>query len=116
MKRKRLLSLLVLLMAAVTGAWAKTYTVTFGGFGNNAMNRSVTYPSMPQEITNIGGIEFIWMKCLEVIWGDLKTYLSPAAATGRLAPSATGPMIMIIMFYTATSPSPVQHPLPPHTP
>ncbi len=53
--RKKLLSLLALLMVAVTGAWAKTYTVTFGGFGNNAMNRSVTYNSMPQEITNING-------------------------------------------------------------
>ena len=56
MKRK-LLSLLVLLMTAVTGAWAKTYTVTFGGFGNNAMNTSVDYPSMPQEITYINGFE-----------------------------------------------------------
>ena len=56
-KRKRLLSLLVLLMTAVTGAWAKTYTVTFGGFGNNDMNTSVTYNSMPQEITSINGID-----------------------------------------------------------
>ena len=55
--RKKLLSLLALLMVAVTGAWAKTYTVTFGGFGNNAMNTSVDYPSMPQEITYINGIE-----------------------------------------------------------
>jgi uncharacterized repeat protein (TIGR02543 family) len=53
--RKKLLSLLALLMVAVTGAWAKTYTVTFGGFGNNAMNTSVVYNSMPQEITNING-------------------------------------------------------------
>ncbi len=57
MTKNKLLLLLALLMAAVTGAWAKTYTVTFGGFGNNAMNRSVTYNSMPQEITNIGGID-----------------------------------------------------------
>ena len=49
--RKKLLSLLALLMVAVTGAWAKTYTVTFGNFGNNAMNTSVVYNSMPQEIT-----------------------------------------------------------------
>lgn len=52
--RKKLLSLLALLMVAVTGAWAKTYTVTFGGFGNNAMNRAVTYNSLPQVI-NIAG-------------------------------------------------------------
>lgn len=59
--RKKLLSLLALLMVAVTGAWAKTYTVTFGGFANNAMNTSVTYNSMPQEINSIKGIPIdIW--------------------------------------------------------
>ena len=56
MRKNKLLLLLALLMTAVTGAWAKTYTVTFGGFGNNAMNTSVTYNSMPQEINSIKGI------------------------------------------------------------
>ncbi len=54
MTKNKLLLLLALLIWAATGAWAKTYTVTFGGFGNNAMNRSVTYNSMPQVI-NIAG-------------------------------------------------------------
>ena len=74
MKRKRLLSLLVLLMAAVTGAWAKTYTVTFGGFGNNAMNTSVTYNSMPQEITSINGIDIdIWEAFGSDDWTEVPT-------------------------------------------
>jgi hypothetical protein len=41
--KKKILTLLVLLMTAVSGAWAAdTYTITFSGFGNEACNKTVT--------------------------------------------------------------------------
>lgn len=41
--RQKILSLLVLLLTAATGAWAAdTYTITFSGFGNEACNKTVT--------------------------------------------------------------------------
>ena len=41
--RNKILSLLVLLLTAATGAWAAdTYTITFSGFGNEACNKTVT--------------------------------------------------------------------------
>jgi hypothetical protein len=41
--RNKILSLLVLLLTAATGAWATdTYTITFSGFGNEACNKTVT--------------------------------------------------------------------------
>ena len=51
MIKKRFLSMLVLLMVAVTGAWAKNYyNVTFSGFSTSALNTTVT-TTLPQTFT-----------------------------------------------------------------
>ncbi len=41
--KQKILSLLVLLLTAATGAWAEdTYTITFSGFGNENCNKTIT--------------------------------------------------------------------------
>ena len=54
MKRK-LLSLLVLLMTAISCAWAQGYDVTFGGFAAGPMNTTVSVVSLPKSFNKIVG-------------------------------------------------------------
>ena len=54
MKYQKLLSLLVLLMTAATGAWAQGYNVTFGGLAESEMNTTVNVTSLPYTFTAIG--------------------------------------------------------------
>ena len=47
--RNKILSLLVLLLTAATGAWAEdTYTVTFSGFDNQECNKTYTDVTLPK--------------------------------------------------------------------
>ena len=56
--RNKILSLLVLLLTAASGAWAQGYNVTFGGFAESEMNTTVNVASLPQTFTAIGNAPF----------------------------------------------------------
>ena len=66
--RNKILSLLVLLMTAATGAWAQGYEVTFSGFADDNLNTTVQVESLPQSFTQINGYE-LESSALEVV-GD----------------------------------------------
>ena len=75
---KRLFKTMVAVLAIAAAAAGPvrgqtTYNVTFGGFGNPAMNTTVSVASLPQTFTEIGGYNFYpWI----VISGDADEFTS----------------------------------------
>jgi len=53
--RQKVLSILALLLMAVTGAWAQTYTVTFSGACLGSLNKAFNNVTMPYSFSAVNG-------------------------------------------------------------
>ena len=74
--KQKILSLLVLLMTAATGAWAAdTYTITFSGFGNETCNKTVTDATLEySETFNFTDVDAIYANFIDL--GGSNEYVS----------------------------------------
>ena len=54
--KTRILSILALLLMAVTGAWAQTYTVTFSGACMSSLNKAFNNVTMPYSFSEVNGL------------------------------------------------------------
>ena len=94
MKRK-LLSLLMLLMTAVTGAVAAGYNVTFDGFLDPDMNTTVNVASFPQHFTEIESIDILpWLVFDNGV--EFLNVTSIDGGNGKVSASINGPYNMSI--------------------
>ena len=79
MFKKRFISMLVLLAAVVTGAWAQTYTVTFSGADWSSLNEAFNNVTMPYSFSAVNGLK---LSPWSVIAGEGSSYTNVYVSSG----------------------------------
>ena len=79
MFKTRFISILALLLMAVSGAWAQTYTVTFSGAYSGSLNKAINNVTMPYSFSAVNGQN---LSPWNVIAAEVNDYLYVGVSSG----------------------------------